>query len=432
MATKIIMPQLGESVVEGTVAEWLKREGEHVEAFEPIVRVSTDKVDSEIPSPAAGTLLKIYVQEDETVNAGVVLAIIGEPNEIITEEDGSTAVGNGHHAPPEPKPISATTPTSGYSGHVTPVVARMASEHKLDLSRIQGTGRGGRITKKDVEAYLSTQSVAPTKTDVPPWEQPVSGELFKPTVEYELDEPPATKPTTTPHPAPTPKDIPGELVKLSAMRRTIAKHMVESKLHTSPHVTTVFEADMSAVLAHRDKQRAEYDKAGVKLTLTPYFVAAAVTALREHPYINSQWTDGGIFLHRAAHIGIAVALDDGLIVPVIRNAQDYNLMGLARQVNDLSERARSGALRPDEVGGGTFTITNHGVTGSLFATPIINQPQAAILGVGVVEKRVKVVNDAIAIRPCVYLSLTFDHRLIDGATADNFMARLKNLLESWQ
>ncbi len=428
MATKIIMPQLGESVVEGTVAEWLKREGDRVEAYEAIVRVSTDKVDSEIPSPAAGVLLKIYVKEDETVNAGVVLAVIGDPDETITDETPSASVGNGHHAAPEPKAATARAPSGAYSGHVTPVVARMAAEHNLDLSRIKGTGRGGRITKKDVEAYLNTPSTAPTQTEIPPWEQPVSGELFKPTVEYGLDEPLETQPA----PRPTPSGVPGELVKLSAMRRSIAKHMVESKLHTSPHVTTVFEADMSAVIAHRDTQRAAFEKAGIKLTLTPYFVATSALALREHPYINSQWTDEGIFLHSAAHIGIAVALEDGLIVPVIKNAQDYNLMGLARQVNDLSERARNRALKPDETQGGTFTITNHGVSGSLFATPIINQPQAAILGVGVVEKRVKVINDAIAIRPCVYLSLTFDHRLIDGAVADNFMMRLKALLEGWQ
>jgi 2-oxoglutarate dehydrogenase E2 component (dihydrolipoamide succinyltransferase) len=215
------------------------------------------------------------------------------------------------------------------------------------------------------------------------------------------------------------------------MRRAIADHMVFSKLQTSPHVTTVFELDMSAVLQHREANLETFARQGVNLTLTPYFVAASVTALRANPYLNAQWTDRGIYLHNTVNIGVAVALDDGLIVPVIRNAQDLNLLGLARAVNDLATRARGKQLKPDEVQGGTFTITNHGVSGSLFATPIINQPQVAILGVGVMEKRAKVINDAIAIRPCAYLSLTFDHRVVDGAAGDGFMLTLKETLENW-
>jgi 2-oxoglutarate dehydrogenase E2 component (dihydrolipoamide succinyltransferase) len=215
------------------------------------------------------------------------------------------------------------------------------------------------------------------------------------------------------------------------MRRAIADHMVFSKLQTSPHVTTVFEVDMSAVLNHREANLEAFAKQGVNLTLTAYFLAASVTALRAHPYLNSQWRDEGIYLHHTVNIGVAVALDDGLIVPVIKNAQDLNLLGLARAVNDLATRARGKQLKPDEVQGGTFTITNHGVSGSLFATPIINQPQVAILGVGVMEKRAKVVNDAIAIRPCVYVTLTFDHRVVDGATGDAFMLTLKETLENW-
>lgn len=447
MATKVIMPQLGESVVEGTVIEWLKSEGDRVEEYEPIVVIGTDKVDSEVPSPAAGVLLKIYVQQDQTVEAGVLLALIGEPGEKLPDEAETAPAAahktNGAAVQPVGAAVSraAAQPDGGrYTGHVTPVVARMAAQHDLDLGQIQGTGRGGRITKKDVEAYLEAGGQAGTtaKEELPPWEQPGSGDLFKSTVDYEEDTPPATAPAAAaaparPAPAPTavPSGVPGELARLSTMRRSIAEHMVRSKLHTSPHVTTVFEIDLSAVLAHRAAHRADFERRGVRLTLTPYFVAACAVALREFPYVNSQWTDEGIFLHHAAHIGVAVAIDDGLIVPVIKNAQDYNLMGLARAVNDLAERARSRQLRPDEVQGGTFTITNHGVSGSLFAMPIINQPQAAILGVGMLEKRVRVVSDAIAIRPCAYFSLTFDHRMIDGATGDGFLAAVKRELEGW-
>jgi len=241
--------------------------------------------------------------------------------------------------------------------------------------------------------------------------------------------PPAQR--TKAQPASAPANVPGELLPLNAMRRSIAEHMVHSK-HTSPHVTTVFEVDLSSVVAHRSAHRAGFERQGVRLTFTPYFVAASVAALRQHPQVNVQWTDDGIFVHHAVNIGVAVALDDGLLVPVIKDAHEYNLTGLARQVNDLADRARRRQLKPDEVQSGTFTITNHGVTGSLFATPIINQPQVAILGVGKLEKRVKVINDAIAIRPCLFLSLTFDHRVLDGAAADGFMQSLVDALESWR
>ncbi len=248
---------------------------------------------------------------------------------------------------------------------------------------------------------------------------------------------PRRKPPARVHPVePIPQAADGELVTLSPMRKAIAEHMVRSKLQTSPHVTTVFEVDLSAVLAHREANRDAFARQGVNLTLTAYFVAASVEALRAVPYLNAQWTDEGILLHNAVHVGIAVAIDDGLIVPVIKRAQDLNLLGIARAVNDLAARARSKQLKPDEVQGGTFTITNHGVSGSLFATPIINQPQVGILGVGVLEKRVKVITDALgsdtlAIRPCVYVTLTFDHRVVDGATGDSFMLALKQRLEGW-
>lgn len=441
MTTKIVMPQLGESVVDGTVAEWLKQVGDHIEEYESLVRVSTDKVDTEIPSPASGTLLEIYVDEGETVDAGVLLGLIGEANEQLE--------GNGTHAQ---QPTASTTKTTysndngkrGRMGHVTPVVARMAQEHQLDLSAITGTGRNGRIRKKDVLAYLEQQDAVQAETDLAPWEIPVEGGLFKPSVEYG-SEPPVTQsvaatPTkvgrkaseATPQAASTSSEIPGEVVAISGIRRSIAQHMVESKLQTAPHVTTVMEADMSAIVAHRATNKEQFAQRGVRLTFTPYFVAACAQALLDVPELNVQWTDKGLYQYHVANVGIATALDEGLIVPVIKNAQDFKLIGLARQVNDLAERARARQLASDEVRGGTFTISNHGTSGSLLATPIINQPQSAILGVGAIEKRVKVVDDAIAIRPCCYLSLTFDHRVADGERADAFLMRVKSLLENWR
>ncbi|MCS6836811.1 MAG: 2-oxo acid dehydrogenase subunit E2 [Anaerolineae bacterium] len=448
MVTRIIMPQLGESVVEGTVGEWLKKVGETVQEFESIVRVSTDKVDTEIPSPASGVLLRIDVAEGQTVQAGVLLGLIGQPDEALPAAEAPAPALRQHPAPVPgqavfaPAQPSVTSGTRAYAGHVTPVVARMAAEHGLDLSQIRGTGRDGRITKKDVEAYLAQRSAAPQPAaELPPWEQPGSGDLFKPLVEYTLPPPPVAPPTPAQFPArpssaraaaePVGK-LSGELIPLSAMRRSIAEHMVASKLHIAPHATTVFEADMSAVVAHREAHRGAAKAQGIKLTYTAYFVAAIVEGLRAYPILNARWTDEGIYMQRPLNIGMATALEDGLIVPVIKNAQDYNLFGLARQINDLAERARLKRLSPDEVRDGTFTLTNHGVSGSLFATPIINQPQSAILGVGVMEKRVKVIDDMIAIRPCVYLSLSFDHRLIDGATADGFMSVVKAALESWR
>lgn len=479
MPSNIIMPQLGESVVDGTVGEWLKKIGDSVDEFEPIVRVATDKVDTEIPAPAKGILLEIKVKEGETVLAGVVLGVIGtaqeaqasvsvpEPKLAVAPSPAPVATLNGkHHGAPI---MAEATNETAYSGNVTPVVARMAAEHQLDLSQVRGTGRDGRITKKDVEAYLAQRAntsqstpagkATPALEDLPPWERPGSGDLFKPTVEYSAPSASArpvaeSEVKAIPHPqtvAPsipprteaerteatgmkeTHFSIPGELLAMSGMRRSIAEHMVRSKLQTAPHVTTVFEADLSAIVAHRAAHKDAYAKQGVNLTFTAYFMLAIVDALKAYPILNARWVDGeGVYMHHVINLGMATALDDGLIVPVIKNAQDYNLLGMARQVNDLSERARKKQLRPDEVRDGTFTLTNHGVTGSLFATPIINQPQAAILGVGAIEKRVKVINDMMAIRPCSYLSLTFDHRQIDGATGDKFTAHIKRVLEHWQ
>jgi 2-oxoglutarate dehydrogenase E2 component (dihydrolipoamide succinyltransferase) len=452
MTTNIIMPQLGESVVEGTLTRWLKREGDAVKAFEPLLEVSTDKVDTEVPSPADGILTQIVIAAGTTVAKGTVLGVInGELARIYPQEQPH---------PPTPSPLHGEGVLRRDSiergWHVTPVVARMAAESSIDLAQIVGTGRGGRVTKKDVEGYLAART--PNAPAPDPWDIPVGGGLFKSAEDRAAERLPAPSrdaPAAAPaaaHIAVTPNrmaespplhamerglggEVNDQIVPLSSMRRQIAEHMVRSK-HTSPHVTTVFEIDMSAVNAHREQHKMAYAGQGVNLTFTAYVIAAVVEGLRAVPMLNAEWTDAGIRLHPGAHIGIAVALTDGLIVPVIKHAGDLNLLGLARAVNDLAGRARAKQLSADAVRGGTFTITNHGVTGSVFATPIINQPQVGILGVGMIEKRVKVVTDArgsdsIAIRPCCYMSLTFDHRIVDGATGDGFMQVVKRTLEGW-
>jgi len=452
MSTDVIMPQMGESVVEGTVGRWLKQEGDPVAEYEPLLEVETDKVTSEVTASAAGTLLKIYVGEGETVPAGTVLAVIGQPDEQVA--NAAPPAATEHHAPPsesmaeqvaaqapQAEPVRTVSEPASRDGmpHITPVVARMAAEHNIDVRQVRGTGRGGRVTKKDILAYLESGAPQTAEAELPPWEQPGSGDLFKPT--DDLYKTPAAAPAAEParpapadhaHKAPPAPGKPGELVPLSTMRRRIAEHMVRSKLQTAPHVTTVFEADLSRVVAHRDAHKADFAARGVNLTFTAYFAAATAEALRQHPMVNSEWTDDGILLKPEVNLGIATALDEGLIVPVVKRADELSLIGLARQINDLAGRARQNALQPDEVQGGTFTITNHGVAGSLFATPIINQPQTGILGVGAIQKRVVVLDDdAIAVRPMVYLSLTFDHRVLDGASADWFMAELVKLLEGW-
>src|SRR5690606_37284014 len=461
MATKVIMPQLGESVVEGTVGSWMKQVGDTVEEYEALLEVESDKVDSEIPAPAAGTVLAIYVQEGETVTAGTLLAYIGEPGEDLPEspagkpaEAAAPAEAEAAAAPPVASPAGngqaqRAAQTESHAPRISPVVANIAAEHGIPLERVQqmeGSGRGGRVTKKDILAYVEQGEAAPAAApaaapELMPWEQPGSGDLFKPT--DDLYRPavkeaspevstPAQAPADHVHAPPPAPGKPGEVVPLSKMRRRIAEHMVESKLKTAPHVTTVFEADMSAVARHRAANKDEFARRGVNLTFTAYFVAAIAAALRRHPQVNSQWTDEGILLKPEVNIGMAVAIDDGLIVPVVQHADELSLSGLARQINDLAQRAREGRLAPDEVQGGTFTLTNHGVSGSLFATPIINQPQTAILGVGAIQKRVVVTeDDAIAVRPMVYISLTFDHRVLDGASADWFVAEIVNLLENW-
>jgi pyruvate/2-oxoglutarate dehydrogenase complex dihydrolipoamide acyltransferase (E2) component len=457
MTIEVIMPQLGESVIEGTVAKWLIAAGQPVEQSEPLLQITTDKVDTELPAPASGILLEILVEEGQTVPKGTVLAVIGTedggrqttddrrpaggghsatplaqrmaaehgidltavtstgPDGRITREDVeaylATAAGTG----PTPSLLASSFPASSL-GFISPVVGRLAAELGVDLAQIIGTGAGGRITKKDVLAYVA----APTpRESLPVTESRVPGHLASE----------APKPTDS------------QIISLSPMRLAIARHMTLSA-QTAPQVTTVMEADMTHVVAARERLRGESERQGVKLTFTPFFIQAIVAGLKAVPEANSSFRDDALLVHRRIHIGVAVALSDGLIVPVIRDADEKSLLGLARAVNDLAERARSQRLAPDDVQGGTFTLTNHGTSGSLLATPIIVQPQAGILGIGAIQKRPVVVTrggsllpdagDAIAIRPMVYLSFTFDHRVLDGAAADRFLAAVKRFLEEFQ
>ena len=422
MPVQVIMPQLGESVVEGTISRWLKAKGDRIEEYEPLLEINTDKVDSEIPSPAAGTLLDILVAEGTTVNAGTLLAWIGEPEEEVPAAgelaprsvpvqvgDVDLELGSVRG---EAQPTVARERDLGF---ISPVVARMASEHGIDLKNVPGTGQGGRITKKDVLAYLEKGGQEQLPIDAQAQARPA--------------QPPAATPVAAQPVLAAPK--PGEVIPHTAVRRAIADHMVHSK-HTSPHVTTVMEADLSRVVKHRQANKEAFARDGVNLTFTAYFVTAAVAALKAYPVVNSSWGDDGIHIHREINLGMATSLGEaGLIVPVICNADSLSLLGVARMVNDLAKRARERQLKPDEVKGGSFTITNHGTSGSLFATPIINQPQCGILGVGAIQKRVVVIQDAIATRPMVYLSLTFDHRILDGASADAFLAKVVESLQNW-
>lgn len=443
MPTKVLLPQLGESVDEATISKWLVSEGDEIKEFDPLLEVNTDKVDSEIPSPATGTVLEILVPEGETVQAGTVLAYIGEPGEELPDErgNGKAAVSETKQVEPkeqagaevekaaQPTKLSSPareaveTPAPGRDrklGFISPVVSKIAGELNVDLTRVDGTGRAGRITKKDVLAYVEQREAAREEA---PAEAPAARQVA---AAQEAGPALATKAPGKLEP------VPGEIIPHTTMRRKIAEHMVMSK-STSPHVTTVMEADLSRVVAHRAANKSDYARDGVNLTFTAYFVAACVAALKDYPMVNSSWREEGIQIHRDINIGVAASLgEQGLIVPVIKNADRLSLLGIARSINDLANRARERQLEPDEVQGGTLTITNHGVSGSLFATPIISQPQSAILGVGAIQKRVIVIDDAIAIRPMVYISLTFDHRILDGAIADDFLAKVVESLESWQ
>ena len=453
MLTKVVMPKLGESVVEGTVVKWLFKEGDQVEEFESLMEVESAKVSTEIPSPASGKLLKILVEDGKTVKAGTIVAWLGEEGDTIPDEDQSQPVDSANKEAVEAtqneqtqeikqnqvRSANVKTMHDRDLGFISPVVARMVKEHNLDLYQISGSGKDGRITKKDVLAYLETQSEDKETPEMAAWETPGEGDLFRP-AELQFPERFGQKKTErtadvanqTSYEQQQIKSSGDQLIPHTNMRKAIASHMVRSK-QISPHVTTVMEADMKQVDLHREKYKNEFSKQQINLTYTAYFAAATISALKALPIVNSSWTDEGILLKQNVNLGLAASMgESGLIVPVIKQADGFSLIGLARTINELTFKARNRQLSPDDVQGGTFTITNHGTSGSLFASPIINQPECAILGVGVIKKRAVVIDDAIAIRPMVYLSLTFDHRILDGAAADSFLAKVVYELENWK
>jgi pyruvate dehydrogenase E2 component (dihydrolipoamide acetyltransferase) len=435
----IVMPQMGESIVEGTLTKWLKKPGDKVERDEPLFEISTDKVDTEIPSPAAGVLGDLLVQEGQTVQVNAVVARISENGEGAAAAPAQVAPAVAPPAPapiaavpapaapvaaaaPPPPPAAAPAPVvesvKEPAGPLSPLVRRMARENNIDLSQVTGTGAGGRITKEDVEALLKKPAAA-----APAAPQPVAAAPAAPFV-------PAPPPAAVPigQAQPTAKN---RVEPMSNMRIKIAEHMVMSK-RVSAHVTTVHRVDMTRVAKMRAKHKDDFAaRYGMSLTFLPFVARATVEALRAFPIVNASIDGTNIIYHNEINLGIAVALENGLIVPVIRNADEKNVLGLQRAIVDLASRARARQLKPDEIQGGTFSITNFGSFGSVFATPIINQPQVAILGVGTVEKVPVIVDDAIAIRSQCYLALTFDHRLIDGALGDQFTAKAKSVLENW-
>jgi len=447
MAVDIVMPQMGESIFEGTITKWLKKPGDKVERDEPLFEISTDKVDAEIPSPSAGVLKEIKVGEGQTVPTQTVVGVI--------DADGTAAAASmpapapakatapapakapaGAPPPPAPKPAAppaappvavaparATSSSAGERIHSSPLVRRMAKEHGIDLSTVVGTGAGGRISKQDIEAVIAGGSA------------PAAG---APSLPARPTAPPPAASGAQAHAAletavPRERMYFGnyEVQPMSVMRQRIAEHMVMSK-HVSPHVYSVDEVDMSKVAALRAKAKEEFEKRyETKLTFMPFFVKAAVAGLRAFPTVNASLDGTNIILHKEINIGIAVALDWGLIVPVVKNADEKNLLGIQRTMNDLAERARSKKLKPEEVQEGTFSITNPGVFGGLFGLPVISQPNVGILGLGAIEKRPVVIDDAIAIRSMCYLTLSYDHRVVDGAIAHQFLHKVKETLEGW-
>jgi pyruvate dehydrogenase E2 component (dihydrolipoamide acetyltransferase) len=430
--TDVVMPQMGESIVEGTLTKWLKKPGDKVERDEPLFEISTDKVDTEIPSPAAGTLGELLVQEGQTVQVNAVVARISEggsdaapaaappaPAETaaapapVAPAPVAAAAPVAAPAPPPPAEAAAPVETKEAAGPLSPLVRKMARENNIDLSKVSGTGAGGRITKEDLGAHLKQPAAAAPVAAPPVAAPPVAASA------------PAVP---TGQAQPTAKT---RIEPMSNMRIKIAEHMVMSK-RTSAHVTTVHRVDMTRVAKMRAKHKEDFAaRYGMSLTFLPFVARATVEALRAFPLVNASIDGTNIIYHNEINLGIAVALENGLIVPVIRSADEKNVLGLQRSIVDLASRARARQLKPDEIQGGTFSITNFGSFGSVFATPIINQSQVAILGVGTVEKVPVVIDDAIAIRSQCYLALTFDHRLIDGALGDQFTGKVKAVLENW-
>jgi pyruvate dehydrogenase E2 component (dihydrolipoamide acetyltransferase) len=444
MAVDVIMPQMGESIFEGTITKWLKKAGDKIERDEPLFEISTDKVDAEIPSPSAGVLKEIKVTEGQTVPIQTIVAVIdvdgagassSAPAAAPAKPEASKPAAPAPAAVPVSAPSATQAPAVSASGErvrSSPLVRKIARENNIDVSQVPGTGAGGRVSKQDIlgavesgtvsapragaSAAPSAQSSAPARPSAPP---PATGG--------------ASASAVLENAVPREKMYFGhyEVQPMSVMRQRIAEHMVLSK-HVSPHVYSVDEVNVTGIAALRAKMKGKFeDASGTKLTFMPFFVRAAVEALRAFPTVNSSVDGTNIILHKECNIGIAVALDWGLIVPVIKNAEEKNFLGIARTMNDLAERARAKKLKPDEVAEGTFAITNPGVFGGLFGLPVINQPNVAILGLGTIEKRPVVVDDAIAIRSMVYLTLSYDHRVVDGATAHQFMAKIKHTLENW-
>jgi pyruvate dehydrogenase E2 component (dihydrolipoamide acetyltransferase) len=472
-AVDVVMPQMGVSVSEGTITKWLKQEGEEIQADEPLLEISTDKVDTEVPSPGSGVVQQILVQEGETVDVGTKLAVIGAagaaappeapsgdgaaPEQATTEAAAETAAVSSAETPaPAPAPAEEAAPPAPAApepppepsedgkSFVSPVVARIASEHNVDVSQVEGTGRGGRVTKKDILAFVESgaEAAAPT-TPAPPAEPaPAPAPPAAPP-------PPEPEPEAAPAPAPAPaaaapaaqpaEAAPGEEFEpMTAMRKGIAEHMRRS-LDTSAHVTSAIEVDMSKVVALREKLKPEFQKSyGLNPTYLIFVARAVVETLKDYPWINGEIRGDKIVTRNYVNLGFAVELEDGkgLIVPVVKNAEGLNLRGMTRAVTDIADRARNKKLTPDEVQGGTFTITNPGGYGTFHGTPIISQPQAAILGTYAVVKRPWVIQDdlgkdVIAIRPIMNLTLTYDHRLVDGALAGRFLRDMREKLQTW-
>jgi pyruvate dehydrogenase E2 component (dihydrolipoamide acetyltransferase) len=432
MPTDIVMPQMGESIVEGTITKWLKKPGDKIQRDEPLFEISTDKVDAEIPAPASGVLQDIKVTEGTTVQVNTVVGTIASDGEgagvkaaPAPEKKAVPAAAPAQPPAPAPQadgsPVASAPATARHDedehARSSPLVRKIAREHNVDLSQVEGSGLGGRITKQDILAFIESGSVG---TGVSPVQSQAAqaAEVSAPAVR------------------PTPAAIPGDLVAMTNMRKIIAQRMIESR-RTSAHVHCMFEVDITRIVNLRNKLKSGFEQRnGARLTFMPFFVRAAIIGLQQFPIVNASLEDAGIRYHRHVNVGIAVALDWGLIVPVLKNADELNFLGLQRGITDLGERARNKKLKPEEVEGSTFTVTNPGQFGAVFGLPIINQPNSAIMGVGGINKMPLVVTDkdgadSIAIRSVVHLTLGYDHRLIDGAVADQFMAFVKKTLEGW-
>jgi pyruvate dehydrogenase E2 component (dihydrolipoamide acetyltransferase) len=454
MPTDIIMPQMGESIVEGTITKWLKKPGDKIQRDEPLFEISTDKVDAEIPAPASGVLQEIKISEGTTVGVNTVVGTIAVDGEAASApaKAAPTSPAPAKQAaekpapqtkqptsPPPPAPVASPAPAARpeavaeASGdeetRSSPLVRKIAREHGVNLSQVSGTGLGGRITKQDITSFIDRQGsqAARVGTDA----------FVRPAERNEASQSPASaSPAVPPAPRPAPAAYPGDVVPMTNMRKIIAKHMIESR-RTSAHVHCMYEVDFTRIVNLRAKQKNGFEQRyGVRLTFMPFFVRAAIMALQQWPIVNASIEGENIRYHRNINMGIAVALDWGLIVPVLKNAGDLNFLGLQRGITDLGERARTKKLKPEDVEGSTFTVTNPGQFGAVFGLPIINQPNSAIMGVGGITKMPLVVtdkegNDSIAIRSVVHLTLGYDHRLIDGAVADQFMAQVKKNLEQW-